>query len=270
MPCNIGEASPSAPELILDLLVANGEMLPVRALCRAGALLGLGESAIRVALTRLARQGKITRGARGFYAVNLSGPALSRAVDDWQHKEPHTVAWNRRWLGVHDAGIRRSDKTGWRRHILALALRGFRLFRPGLHIRPDNLAGGAGSVRKQLLELGLAPQAVVFRLDALDEVRQVQALALWEGETLPKEYKRMQQALKLSARRFGSADMETAVRESLLLGRAVIGQLIRDPLLPPEMIAPKARQSLTKEMKVYQRRARVLWRRWLVLPNRRS
>ena len=269
MPCNIGEASPSAPELILDLLVANGEMLPVRALCRAGALIGLSESAIRVALTRLARQGKITHGARGFYALNLSGPALSRAVDDWRHKEPHTVAWSRRWLGVHDAGLRRSDKTGWRRHSLALALRGFRLFRPGLHIRPDNLAGGAVSVRNQLLDLGLAPQAIVFRLDALDDTREAQALALWQVESRPNEYRRLQQTLKLSARRFVSADLETAVCESLLLGRAVIGQLIRDPLLPPEMIAPKARQSLTKEMNAYQRRARVLWRRWLALPCRK-
>lgn len=267
--CNIPVASPSAPDLIQDLLVANGEMLPVQALCRAGALIGLSESAIRVALTRLARQGKITHWARGCYALNLSGPALSRTVDDWQHTEPHTVAWSASWLGVQDAGVLRSDKTGWRRHCLALTLRGFRLFQPGLHLRPDNLAGGATSVRKQLLGLGLAPQAVVFRLDELDDARQAEALALWEMEKLSNQYRQMQQALKSSARKFGSTDLEAAVRESLLLGRAVIGQLIRDPLLPSEMTASKARQSLTQEMKVYQGKARVLWRKWLTLPYRR-
>lgn len=266
--CNIEAASPSAPDLIQDLLVANGEMLSAQALCRAGALISLGESAIRVALTRLARQGKITHCARGCYALNLCGPALSRTVDDWQHTEPRMVAWNASWLGVQDGAVLRSDKVEWRRHGLALSLLGFRLFQSGLQLRPDNLAGGVTAVRQQLLALGLAPQALVFRLDELDDARQAQALALWDVKKLSYQYRQMRQALKTSARKFARTDLQSAVRESLLLGRAVIGQLIRDPLLPSEMTASNARQSLTQEMKAYQDQARVLWRQWLALPDR--
>jgi phenylacetic acid degradation operon negative regulatory protein len=39
--CNIQITSPTAPNLILDLLVAHGGTLPVVVLCRAGALMGI-------------------------------------------------------------------------------------------------------------------------------------------------------------------------------------------------------------------------------------
>ena len=51
--CNVSVSLPSAPDLILDLLVADGGTLSSQALCRAGALLGIGETTMRVGLTRL-------------------------------------------------------------------------------------------------------------------------------------------------------------------------------------------------------------------------
>ena len=262
---NISPASPNASDLIQDLLVAHREMLPVRSLCRAGTLLGLSESAVRVALTRLVSQGKIIHCARGCYALNLSGAALARTVDDWEHGDQHVVPWNGCWLGVHDATVLRSDKVAWRRHGLALSLSGFRLLQSGLHLRPDNLAGSVTAVRKQLLGLGLAPQSAVFRVDELDDARQAKALGLWEVDKLSIRYRQMRNALQTSTRNLKSVALESAVRESLLLGRAVIGQIIRDPLLPSEMGPSKDRQAVMKEMRVYQGKARSLWRKWLAL-----
>eukprot|EP01036_Dinobryon_divergens_P012415 gene12415-16724_t len=89
--CNVQVAIPSAPDLILDLLVADGGLLSSQALCRAGALMGIGESTLRVGLTRLAADGKIARGERGSYMLNRDGPALSRAVDDWRHKRAQAI-----------------------------------------------------------------------------------------------------------------------------------------------------------------------------------
>eukprot|EP01032_Pedospumella_encystans_P028733 gene28732-32448_t len=54
--CNVSVSLPSAPDLILDLLVADGGTLSSQALCRAGALLGIGETTMRVGLTRLAAE----------------------------------------------------------------------------------------------------------------------------------------------------------------------------------------------------------------------
>jgi phenylacetic acid degradation operon negative regulatory protein len=58
-------------------------------------------------------------------------------------------------------------------------------------------------------------------------------------------------------------DPGAAARESLLLGRAVIGHLLRDPVLPTELMSPEPRIALVAAMKSYQTEARRLWRQWL-------
>lgn len=265
--CNIEITSPAAPDLILDLLMAHGGSLPVSVMCRAGSLMGITPTAIRVGLTRLAGQGKIIHNARGSYALNRSGPALARDVDDWQHKGSQAVAWRGRWLAVQDAGVPRSDKTAWRRHSLALELRGLVPFQPGLHVRPDNLRGGVTAVRTQLLELGLAPQALVFRMDGLDAARQAEACRLWDVDALLADYRRQHKALEQSGKRLPKIKLDAAVRESLLLGRAVISGLVRDPLLPQELMSSDAYAALVQRMKDYQREAVALWQTWMALPH---
>jgi phenylacetic acid degradation operon negative regulatory protein len=264
--CNVPVAIPSAPELILDLLVADGGTLSSQALCRAGELMGIGESTLRVGLTRLAAEGKIARGERGSYALNRKGPALSRAVDDWRHKQAQAVAWRGDWLAVHDAGVPRADKTAWRHHALALSLRGFAALRPGLLIRPDNLAGGLEGERVQLAALGLSRTALVFRLADLDDAAQAAARKLWNVRALTADCSRLQAGLERSEKRLRTQRLEVATRESLLLGRAVIAHLIRDPLLPAELMSPEPRAALLAATRRYQDKALVLWRKWLALP----
>lgn len=264
--CNVPVAFPSAPDLILDLLVADGGTLSAQSLCRAGALMGIGESTLRVGLTRLAAEGKIARGERGNYSLDRRGAALSRAVDDWRHKQAQAVAWRGDWLAVHDAGVSRTDKTAWRHHGLALSLRGFAALRPGLHIRPDNLAGGLEAERAQLAALGLAPNALVFRLADLDDAAQAAARKLWNVRTLEADYRRLQTGLERSEKRLRTQKLETATRESLLLGRAVIAHLIRDPMLPAELMSPRPRTALLAATRRYQDKALVLWRKWLAQP----
>ena len=264
--CNVSVSLPSAPDLILDLLVADGGTLSSHALCRAGALLGIGETTMRVGLTRLAAEGKIARGERGNYRLEREGPALSRAVDGWLHKQAQAVGWRGDWLAVHDAGVARADKTAWRRHGLALSLRGFAPLRPGLQIRPDNLAGGLEAERRKLKELGLSPGAPVFRLADLDEAAQASARRLWDVRALAAQCRRLQAGLERSEQRLRTRPLETAVRESLLLGRAVIAHLIRDPLLPAELMPPEPHAELLVVTRRYQDTARQLWRQWLALP----
>jgi len=261
--CNIPLELPTAPELIQDMLIATGTALPVKTVCRAGALVGVRESAIRVALNRLVEQKKITHSARGFYAMNLSQSALARRIDTWQQEAVRTVPWDRSWLGVADTAVLRSDKTAWRHHNLALSLYGFRPLQAGLHVRPNNLAGSVDAVRSQLAELGLSGHSMVFRLDSLDAARQKNALSLWEVDGLTSDYLRNQQALRTSTRNLKSADLDTAVRESLLLGRAVIGALLRDPLLPAEIAPVRFRAALTEDMQNYHANARQYWLQWL-------
>jgi phenylacetic acid degradation operon negative regulatory protein len=265
--CNVMVALPSAPDLILDLLVADRGMLTAQAICRAGALMGIGESTIRVGLTRLAGEGKIARSERGSYVLDRAGAPLAQAVDGWYRRGAQTVAWRQDWLAVHDTGVPRADKTAWRRHGLALSLRGFAALRPGLHIRPDNLKGGLAVERDQLGGLGLSAKAMVFRLSDLDAASQAAARKLWNVRLLTAEYQRLQSGLARSEKRLRTAPLEVAIRESLLLGRAVIAHLIRDPLLPAELMSPAPRAALLALMRRYQDQARKLWHEWLDQPQ---
>ncbi len=249
--CNVPVAIPSAPELILDLLVAHSGMLSAQLLCRAGALMGIGESTLRVALTRLASDGKIERSERGSYALNRAGPALSRTVDGWRQRGAQAVAWRQDWLAVHDAGVHRADKTAWRHHDLALSLRGFAPLQPDLHIRPDNLRGGLAAEREQLKSLGLSSTALVFRLADLDEATQVAARKLWNVRILAADYQRLQTGVERSEKRLHSQPLEVAVRESLL---------------PAELMPPAPRVALLAVTRRYQDKARKLWREWLTRP----
>lgn len=261
--CNIGRRSLRAPEVILDLLTANGTALSSQVLCRAGAVMHLSETAVRVALTRLCEQGKLRQPARGVYAISAASRPLFRDVDAWRRKEESMVAWNGDWVAVHDTLVQRSDKTAWRHHCLALALRGFAGFEPGLHLRPDNLDGGIGALRSGLAGLGLSPQATVFRLTGLDEAAHARAGGLWNTGSLIRQYAALACALDAHTEVLRQDGVVEALRESLLLGREAIGLLVRDPLLPPELMAVEARQTLTAAAARYQDAARRLWRDWI-------
>jgi phenylacetic acid degradation operon negative regulatory protein len=256
---------PSAPDLILDLLVAHRGMLSAQSLCRAGALMGIGESTLRVGLTRLASDGKIERGERGSYALNRAGPALSRTVDGWRQRGAQAAAWRNDWLAVHDAGVPRADKTAWRHHGLALSLRGFAPLQTGLHIRPDNLgraggrAGTAAGPGPVVEGAGVPP----CRHGRSHAGRRAQAV---ERARADAGYQRLQTGIERSEKRLDRQSLEVAVRESLLLGRAVIAHLIRDPLLPAELMSPAPRTALLTVTRRYQDKARKLWREWLTRP----
>ncbi|MDM0110931.1 PaaX family transcriptional regulator [Variovorax sp. J22R133] len=263
---NIPVEIPTAPDLILDLLMVSGSALPVEGLCRAAALVGIGEVSVRVGLTRLVKTGKVRRAGRGSYAIDNTGTALSRTVDDWQHKHTGIVDWRGDWLAVHDGTVDRADKTTWRHHCLALALRGFATFQPQLHIRPNNLQGGVEAEREQLAALGLSVRSLVLRITDLDAARQAQACALWDVQKLNTEYRRLVSALERSGKRLRTLNTDAAARESLLLGRAVIGHLLRDPMLPPELMAPRERLALVDAMRRYQADALRIWRQWFGPP----
>jgi len=171
--------------------------------------------------------------------------------------------WHGDWVAVHDSLVQRSDKTAWRHHCLALALRGFAQFAPGLHLRPDNLEGGIEALRACLPGLGLSPQAVLFRLTGLDEAAQARARSLWKADALARQYVAVAGALEAHTAHMREEGVVEALRESLLLGREAIGLLVRDPLLPPELMALDARRILMAAAARYQDAARDLWRNWI-------
>ena len=66
-----------------------------------------------------------------------------------------------------------------------------------------------------------------------------------------------------SQERLDDLPLASAVRETLLLGRSAIAHLLRDPLLPEELMPSGTRHALRAHLRAYQQKALELWLTWL-------
>jgi phenylacetic acid degradation operon negative regulatory protein len=259
-------AAPTAKSLILDLLstLRRGSM-PVRALVAAGALFDLDENNIRVALARLLSSGLVARDERGRYRLGERAEAVGRQVSRWRSIEQGLRPWNGAWVAVLGAD-RRAERP---LHFLA-----FRELTPGLHVRPDNLAGGVAAVRQQLETLGLPADVVVAGLANLDDATEARARALWDTSALRAAYRDARARLVRSERRLARLAPATAMAESFLLGGEVLRQLALDPRLPDPLVPSEDRAALVETMRRYDRLGRSCWagfmREFEVLPEARA
>jgi phenylacetic acid degradation operon negative regulatory protein len=261
---NIEHGEPSAADLVLDLLITHPEPhMTVQSLARAGEIMGLSTPSVRVALTRLLGQDRIVKTGRGCYALQLQGNAVHYEVQHWFEKESRLIPWSGGWLAVHDSAVPRADKTAWRHHLRALELNGFRAPAAGLSVRPDNLDGGIDAMRAALLRLGLAPGSLVFCASRFDDDAIARMKGLWDVPALSAACLDGLRLIKDSGARLARMKPEAAAREALLVGRAVIRSIVRDPLLP-EAIQPTApRRALIEATRAYQKRARAIWQQLL-------
>ncbi|GGC63661.1 PaaX family transcriptional regulator C-terminal domain-containing protein [Undibacterium terreum] len=257
---------PSSSDVVLDLLSAHtGHQLPVQSLCKAAELFGISSQGMRVALTRLVQQEKISKTGRGNYQLNPGGNTLFRDVDDWLHKENRARAWKGQWLGIHVDALALADKTAWRRHEKAMALRGFRPLRKYLYVRPDNLKGGLESVRTEMQALGLMESALLFEIAQLEAKEGDIVRSLWDAAEMRLLYRALLELIARSSKGLARLSDGQAARESLLVGREVIRHIILDPLLPAEMMPSQERHELTAAMRDYQVQARRYWNAFLAL-----
>lgn len=254
----------TANELILDLLAAHEvHELPVSALCKAGSLFDISEQTIRVSLTRLVKQGKITLKERAVYAWNSSGHSLFSVVTNWINKEKDMIHWDGGWVGVLDADISKTDKATYSKHHRAMALYGFKNFKHALHVRPNNLGGGIEKVDRDLIKLGLSPKSLLIIISKVDAQEELKLRSLWNTQYLETSYRLMLEELEQSLDDIQQVDIATAARLSLIQARKVINQLILDPLLPNTLFDPTTRQKLLKLMIRYHEMTRKIWSNFL-------
>ena len=238
--------------------------MPVRALVAAGALFDLDENNIRVALARLLANGLVARDERGRYRPGTRAEAVGRQVSRWRGVEGMRT-WDGSWVAVIGAD-RRAER--------ALRFLAFRELSPGVHVRPDNLAGGVSAVREQLVALGLPREVVVASLRDLDEPTEARARSLWDTDTLRASYRDARARIGRSERRLTRLTPEAAMAESFLLGGEVIRLLALDPRLPDALVPPEERVALVETMRRYDRLGRSCWagfmREFEVLPEARA
>lgn len=251
---------PSAKSLILDLLQSlRGRSMPVRALVEAGALFGLAENGVRVALARLLARGLIERDEPGRYRLAASAAPISRRVGGWSSADSRVQRWNGAWVGALVGALGKGDRPARRRDARALAFLGFAELDAGLFVRPDNLRGGVAETRAGLLELGLDPAARVFGIAELDAKTEARARRLWDGAALVREQREARSEIERSHARLPRLRREAAMVETFLVGGRAIRQIALDPCLP-EAIAPDAeRRALVAAMREYDRAGRTRW-----------
>ncbi|WP_020204792.1 MULTISPECIES: hypothetical protein [Cupriavidus] len=251
---------PSATDLVIDLLFGHPERtLPVQALARGAEVMGIGTPSVRVALTRLQRQGRIVKTERGCYAAVPEGNPVYNEVEHWFEKESRLEQWNGGWLVVQDAAVARAEKTAWRHHARALALCGFRPLAAAINVRPDNLAGGATAMRAKLARLGMAGASLLFVGREFDVDTATRMVQLWDVPALQSAYRRALAQLDRSRAKLARMAPDAGARESMLVGRAIIRAIVRDPLLPEAIMDPAPRRALIEATRSYQLHARTLW-----------
>lgn len=230
-------------------------------ICAAGAIMGHSEATIRVALTRLLQQGKIVKLERGSYAFDTQRHGLHLDVESWRERIGWIVPWSGDWVVVADGAVRPADRTTSRRRQRALLLRGFQKWKPNLHVRPNNLAGGLTVLREQLPLLGMARGAELFLASGFDPKQSAALLSLWNIPAMRLGHEKLLARVETSQRRIARLGVRAAARESLLVGRDLIGQILRDPLLPPEIVSGVGVRKLAQEVASYQTESRKIWKK---------
>ncbi len=254
------ERSPTARRLVLDLVTARPRTaFSIQTLCRAGQYVGQTDAAVRMAVKRLNGEEILERLDRGRYRLVPRALPTYSSVAGWARRDELLVSWAGGWLGVVGPVPRAMSRQQTRDHQRALELAGYRSWRAGLSVRPDNLRGGVRAQRRQLAGAGLSPDATVITLADLPREALAEIGALWAVEPLLDSHRRLAKALQDSRARRGTTSPEEAARESLELGSEVIAAIIRDPLLPGTMCPPAPRRRLIAMMGAYQQEAQELW-----------
>jgi phenylacetic acid degradation operon negative regulatory protein len=252
--------TPTAKSLILDLLATlRGGSMPVAALVAAGALFEMAESRMRVAVARLLAAGLLERDERGRYRLGAQAVPLARRAGGWRRLEERTRPWEGGWIGVHGRAFGAAQHRARGRREQTLRLLGFAALAPGLHVRPDNLRGGAAQARAELADLGLEAGPLVFALRELDPASDARARGLWDAVDLCAGYARSVRDLAQSERHLPGLSPEAAMVESFLLGGRVIRQLVRDPLLPEPIVPGAERRALLEAVRGDDRAGRRAW-----------
>jgi hypothetical protein len=252
--------TPSPKSAILDLLQSlRGRSLPVRALVEAGALLGLQENGVRVALARLVARSLVERDGPGRYRLAAGAQPISRRVGEWSSADQRArCAGTAAWVGALTQVATARHAAVTRAPRLPRLSRGSRR---GCGSDPTTCAA-ASPQRDALHELG--PRSVaVLRLSELDPKTDVRARRLWDGERVVAGQRQAREALERSAARLERLSREAAMVETFLVGGRAIREIALDPCLP-DAIAPEAeRRALVAAMREYDRAGRACWREFM-------
>jgi len=261
--------SPTPRSLVLNLMLGTeargGAPLGVRELLAACAVFGVAGNSVRVALARGVAAGLLVAPRRGVYALGPRARPLADEVIRWRDIASQLRPWNGDWVAVHVGAAGRSDRAALRARERAFGLLGLAEFERGLHLRPDNLAGGVAALRARLR--ALLPDGTdggtVFAIRDLSPADAARAGALWDAEALDATYRDATAQLAAWLDDADALPLERAAREVFGLGNDAIRRVVFDPLLPAPLVDAGARARFITTVVRFDDAGRAIWQRFL-------
>lgn len=250
----------NARSLIVDLLLASaGNLISIKQMVLAGRLFGITENGIRVAVTRLSADGVIEAVERGIYQFSDQSLEWAGLMLNRKNGIKATKPWNQHYFAVFTSMLGRVDRTALKRRERALRNYGFKELEQGLFIRPDNLVATFDDILNQLKANGLEARATMCHIRHFDELTMTKINELWTSELLNKNYEKISYKIQQWLAGRHELELEDAARESLLLGRHTIAQLISDPLLPEPFVNVKIRDQFAADVMELDQIGQQLW-----------
>ena len=259
---------PTAKRVLLELLsAASPHEAPAAVLVEAAALLGVGESNVRVTLARLVAAGTLEVTGRGQYRLGRAAQAITRQVTSWRDLEKQVLRWDGGWACAHLGDGTGRDRGDARRSARALGLLGFRALARGLDVRPDNLDGGVALLRERLVALGAPEAAIVFRATDLDAGAEARARGLWSADKLSASYRHTRERIERWLVAAADLDPRVAAREAFFFGGDVLRTILFDPRLPEPLVDVAERRAMVAAARRLDLFGRRIWARLFGVPH---
>ncbi len=258
----LAPADVSARALVLSLLSSTGAKTDtsIARLVHAAALFGIEAPTLRVAVTRLLKDGLVESPDRGVYRPGPKARGLTRRVQDWQNVRARLAPWKGDWLVALTHNLGRTDRKQVRARERALALSGYREAGAALWVRPANLARALDDHRADLIDIGADEAISLMNVTATAMPAAPGWPDLWSAGDLAASYAAAMHAMRESLACLPALGADAAARETLLIGQAVIRQINFDPLLPPELGDQRAFLEMVDGMRAYNRTGQKCWR----------
>lgn len=249
----------SVKDIVLTLLQASRGSVPVNAIVRVGALMGVSGNAIRVSLSRLVQKGMVVTDDEGNYRISSETSPMQELVQCWRLGEKRRVSWRGNWV-ICDLPRPAPAQSVRNRSTWALELLGFRRTPTHLWLRPDNLAGGIKTLREKLADLEIESNAELFIGSRFSEqaLRHMQT-KLWPIKKMSTRYQQLYRRLQKGMIQLNKKPTDTMLVNAFMLGNGVVRTLITDPMLPEEMQDPAPRIRLTNLMLKFDAKGRRIW-----------
>lgn len=135
-------------------------------------------------------------------------------------------------------------------------------WRPGLWVRPANLSGGAQQLVGDLSHLGLNALQGSFTVQQTDPACLQQLSGLWDCAALNRGYQQQLKQIHAAIKRLHRLSVRKALVDTLKVGSAAVRLLLKDPLLPDEMVNGAKRQAVAAAMMEYDDAGKRLWRQF--------